>query len=363
MSPLGARERATAAREQTIARAGLYCGGVSRSARAEHEQRSILAGITVVIATRNRHTMLERAVASALGQQCAGQPQIIVVDDGSNVPVPPIDGAVVMRNPVGLGAAAARNRAIEQVRTPWIAFLDDDDIWAPDKLVRQAAALSQAPDADWCYTAAAIVDEQLSVVGSNLASAEGWIEADLVETNLISGGGSSVLARTETIRAAGCFDETLLAAEDWDLWVRLAARSKVVRLEEPLVALRRHASNKSSRWRDVDIVALDRKLSLRASELGLTARHTFLAHARIESSIARGNRRAAALAYFRRWRQQPSTRDAIACATVVLAPRLFSRIRRAAELRAIPTNWPRTLDWLSDEQLSPVHPRGTVRRI
>jgi len=100
--------------------------------------------VSVVIPTRDRWELLPRAVRSVLAQEHA-ELHVVVVDDGSVSPAPR-DGVfadprvqVVRRKRSG-GVAAARNAGLERARGGWVAFLDDDDIWAPAKLAAQLAA-------------------------------------------------------------------------------------------------------------------------------------------------------------------------------------------------------------------------------
>ena len=104
--------------------------------------------VSVVIPTRDRWPLLATTLASALGQDGVAL-EVVVVDDGSATAapvVPPFDDPRVRiaRNDRSLGVAGARNRGIEAARGEWIAFLDDDDVWAPAKLRRQLDAATAA---------------------------------------------------------------------------------------------------------------------------------------------------------------------------------------------------------------------------
>ncbi len=97
--------------------------------------------VSVIIPTYNRRAMVREAVASVLAQREANF-ELIVVDDGSSDGtsgiLAHIDDVILERIEHG-GPAAARNRGVELARAPLIAFLDSDDLWAPDKLHRQLA--------------------------------------------------------------------------------------------------------------------------------------------------------------------------------------------------------------------------------
>src|SRR4051794_24544210 len=123
---------------------------------------------TVVVPSRDRPRLLDITVDSLLRQQDK-PPQVVVVDDGSREPIRQKPGVHVVRLSTSLGAAAARNRGLVEVRTPWVAFCDDDDVWAPTKLSVQHAALDANPDAAWSYVGAVAVDESLDVLGAQRA--------------------------------------------------------------------------------------------------------------------------------------------------------------------------------------------------
>jgi glycosyltransferase involved in cell wall biosynthesis len=199
--------------------------------------------VTVVIPTRDRWPLLERhALRSALAQEDVDL-EVVVVDDGST------DGTtarvtalsdsrvrVVPSTGPG-GAAAARNTGIAVARGTWVAFLDDDDLWSPLKLRTQ---LDDVGTAGWSYTGALVVDAALQPIDTlPLAAPDGLREA-LRHGNVVGGGGSTVLARTAVLRELGGFDPSLFYVEDWDLWLRLAARCSAAACDDVLVATLDH---------------------------------------------------------------------------------------------------------------------------
>lgn len=215
--------------------------------------------ISVVIPTRNRRALLARTLASVFAQEGV-EPAVIVVDEGSTDGTAAYLGSLgdrvsVIRHDVPLGVAAARNAGVERVEDEWVAFVDDDDVWAPGKLVAQTRALSAQQEADWCCAGAVVLDRELRIVGvEEVPEAEGLVER-LLRYNAIPGGGSGVVARTEVLRALEGFDPALRVVADWDLWIRLALRSQPVLVDRPLVGYLRH-SNSMSR----DLAAIRREL-------------------------------------------------------------------------------------------------------
>src|ERR671936_561680 len=103
--------------------------------------------VSVVLPTRDRPSELSRALSSTRSQRGVTS-EVIVVDDGSVPPVAvPEDGVRLIRIAPSCGVAHARNRGIAAARGEWIALLDDDDVWAPDRL-RRMLTVARATGAD-----------------------------------------------------------------------------------------------------------------------------------------------------------------------------------------------------------------------
>ena len=211
-----------------------------------------MVDISVVIPTRDRTAMLTTALRSALAQDGVTF-EIIVVDDGSDQAVMPqsrdLNGRLVLRrHPNPRGVSAARNTGIALARGQWIAFLDDDDVWAPTKLARQLAAAS-ASDRNWVYAGHVDVDADLGLMGGDPPPNPEEVMELITSHNSVPAGASNVVVRSTALARAGGFDVGLQVHEDWDLWIRLARLGSPASVPEPLVALRWHASNRSNRWR------------------------------------------------------------------------------------------------------------------
>jgi glycosyltransferase involved in cell wall biosynthesis len=220
-------------------------------------QHSVRAGtqVTAVIPTYNRRELVVQSARSVLAQTCT-EVECLVIDNGSS------DGTaealralgderlVVVERDSPLGPSRARNVGIDAARTRWVAFLDNDDLWAPTKLALQLQALAEHPCARWCATACAYVGADLAVrVGGRLSEGPmGPPEGQLLRSkdllallsndNVIPGGGSSVLVARELLVAVGGFHDDVPGCEDWDLWVRLARMSPLAYLDRPLAAWR-----------------------------------------------------------------------------------------------------------------------------
>ena len=214
--------------------------------------------VSVIIPTHNRRAMVREAVASVLAQREADF-ELIVVDDGSTDGTRRMLADLADLNDVTVartehrGPAAARNRGVEIARAPLLAFLDSDDLWAPDKLRRQLAFMRECPDCAISQTAEIWIRDGRRVnPGLRHLKRAGDIFLASLLTCLIS--PSAVILRTDLFRAHGGFDEDLSAAEDYDLWLRILVDHEVGLLDEPLVTRRAgHADQLSS-----SVPALDR---------------------------------------------------------------------------------------------------------
>ncbi len=214
-----------------------------------------MGAVSVVIPTKDRAHFLAAALRSALAQERVDL-EVLVVDDGSAAGsldgVPGLDDPRVRRLAAhGRGVAHARNVGIAAAAAPWVAFLDDDDFWAPDKLRRQLAT-AERTRADFVYCGLVVVDEAGLIVAVKPAADGADPASSLLEGNLVR-SPSTVLVRTEALRAVGGFDEGLAVLADWDLWLRLADSCRLAACPECLVAYREHAGNMSvSQVRSID---------------------------------------------------------------------------------------------------------------
>jgi glycosyltransferase involved in cell wall biosynthesis len=202
-----------------------------------------LPSVGVVIPTKDRRSLLAATLGSVLAQRSV-ELEVVVVDDGSSD-----DTATWVRSlrdprvhvvchEASRGTAAARNRGLDELTSTFVAFIDDDDLWAPFKLAEQVAALEAAAGAEWSCVGAVGVDQSGAIIYESHPPRSGDVAADLLLKDIIPGGGSGVLGRTAFVRDVGGFDERLRHAEDWEFWIRLALRSPVASVDAPLVGYR-----------------------------------------------------------------------------------------------------------------------------
>ena len=198
--------------------------------------------VSVVMPTHNRARLLRRSVASVLAQTHA-ELELIVVDDGSRDDTQEVLASftdprlVVLRNEVGGGAAAARNKGLAVARAPWVAFQDDDDTWLVRKLERQLAALQARPDVHWC------LGSFLSLSPQGVRFYGGAYYREQIDYRLGIGAGGpdwylittpNWVVRTELLRRLGGFDERIRSWDDWELSLRIRQETDFVHVDEVL---------------------------------------------------------------------------------------------------------------------------------
>ncbi len=199
---------------------------------------SPMSTVSVIIPTFNRLGSLCRALTSVMAQTRPPD-EVIVVDDGSS------DGTAafiaerypqikLIRHEVNSGVSKARNRGIVEARGEWLALLDSDDQWLPQKLETQWAAIEENPayaivhsDEIWIRNGRRVNPM------SKHAKSGGMIFQQCLPLCVIS--PSAVMVHASVFREVGLFDETLPACEDYDMWLRICARKPVLYLDEPLI--------------------------------------------------------------------------------------------------------------------------------
>jgi glycosyltransferase involved in cell wall biosynthesis len=193
--------------------------------------------ISVIIPTYNRAWCLARAVESVLNQNFSDY-ELIVVDDGSNdetdlVLAPYGDALRVIRQP-NRGVSAARNAGIKAARGRWIALLDSDDHWLPDKLKAQIDWLTAHPDYRICQTEEIWIRDGRRVNPKKRHRKHGGhIFERCLPLCLVS--PSAVMIDRRLLDEVGGFDEDLPACEDYDLWLRIACSHPIGLVDAPLI--------------------------------------------------------------------------------------------------------------------------------
>lgn len=196
--------------------------------------------VTVVIPTYNRAALLPRAIETALAQTAADRCDIVVVDDGSRDDTPAVARryaeriVYVHRSNGGLGAA--RNTALRTRLNEYAALLDDDDLWRPDKIEKQLAALARWPQA--VLVAGRSVNrypdgrEELRAVPAIPMDRPVDLAPLLFEETFLP--PSSVMVRMQTLHDVGLFHTRVRGVEDYHMWAKLACRGPFVHLDAPV---------------------------------------------------------------------------------------------------------------------------------
>jgi glycosyltransferase involved in cell wall biosynthesis len=207
--------------------------------------------ISVVIPTCNRAHTLARALDSVLAQT---QPaaEVIVVDDGSEDET----GALLHRaypqvtalRQNNRGVSHARNRGIRAARHDWIAFLDSDDCWLPDKLATQSQALRAAPAYRLCHSDEIWIRRGRRVNPMHKHTKHGG-EIFLRCLPRCAISPSTTVVHKALLEEFGGFDEALPACEDYDLWLRICARYPVLHIARQL-AVRYGGHSACRRWKN-----------------------------------------------------------------------------------------------------------------
>lgn len=208
--------------------------------------------VSVLIPTRNRwHILSRHALAGALSQEDVDL-EVLVIDDGSDdgVSLAALQAVEdprlrVLRHHSRRGQAHALNTGISEARGEWVAFLDDDDLWAPQKLRAQLNA-ADARGADFVYGSIVIVDEAVRPLEAFPTVPPDDV-ARLLRSHNVLRTPSSVSARTSLVRSVGGLDERLNELSDWDFFIRIADAGRAAACEEVVVAYYVHPQNRRVR--------------------------------------------------------------------------------------------------------------------
>ena len=228
--------------------------------------------ISVIIPTYNREKYLSEAIDSVLSQTYQDF-EIIIVDDGSTdntreivseyinrfslqpkADPPQAEPAIHYFYQDNKGPAAARNLGIKQSKGGYIAFLDSDDVWLPEKLEVQVERLDKCINVSLVYSDMGEINSDGKIIEANTylfrasKRPSGYIFHDLLIGTLIS--TITVMVRKSTLQEVGSFSEDLLVGEDYEMWLRI---SKFHRIEfvDKVVALRRSHALSTSKINDI----------------------------------------------------------------------------------------------------------------
>jgi glycosyltransferase involved in cell wall biosynthesis len=208
--------------------------------------------IAVVIPMYNGATHLRKAIESVLAQTMPPQ-EIILIDDGSRD-----DSLAIAQSYPGLrvisqknaGVSATRNRGVSMTSAAWIAFLDQDDYWAPNKLERQIETIRASPEIDVCVVGKRNVAQVGTTDEYRILEADYPPPSQKVASELyrrLRFPPSCVLIRRTALLEVGGFVPVATPCEDWDLWLRMEQAGAIfASCREPLTFYRCHTEMVSS---------------------------------------------------------------------------------------------------------------------
>jgi len=222
--------------------------------------------VSVVIPTYNRRAYLTEAIDSVLAQTYADY-EVIVVDDGSTDGTRQLlderyDDRIRYLWQENQGESVARNRGIALATGEYIALLDSDDVWLPDRLMKQVPILDAEPDTVLVFGQAWLMDADGRRLNdpplcSDVHESDLTLETLCLE-NALGSGTCTALIRREPLDRVGGFDPAIQLGEDWDLWLRLRRQGQFAFVNEVLGCMRRHAG---SQWHYHRPETVDKRLA------------------------------------------------------------------------------------------------------
>ena len=212
--------------------------------------------ISAVIPTHDAYPWVLEAIDSVLAQTLPAAEVVVVDDRSTDRTAEALRERYRSRPEVRVvsgrfgSAAAARNAGWRAASSPWVALLDSDDVWFPDKLATADSALASCESAGWFFSDGVfrtLEGEEwpswLSTYADLPESYAGRPVGELFDVNFVL--TSSVIVRRDLLEALGGFDEGMSHAEDLDLWIRLARRAPAVASRRSLVRYQHRAGGLS----------------------------------------------------------------------------------------------------------------------
>ncbi|PIG95297.1 glycosyltransferase [Gloeocapsopsis sp. IPPAS B-1203] len=210
-----------------------------------------MVDVSIIIPAYNAEKTILTTIKSIQKQTCSNF-ELIVIDDGSTDKTCELlstlsEPKLKVFSYKNGGLPVARNRGITHARGDYITFIDADDLWTPDKLELQLAALQESSEAGAAYSWTVFIDEEekLLYAGKPLFF-EGNIYPHLLVENFIC-SGSNILVRRQFIESTGEFDASLKSAEDWDYNIRLARQCHFVVVPKYQILYRKSSQAMSSK--------------------------------------------------------------------------------------------------------------------
>jgi glycosyltransferase involved in cell wall biosynthesis len=313
--------------------------------------------VSVIIRTYNRAYIVAEAIESALNQTY-GEYEVLVVDDGSTDNTPEVvrrfqDPRLrYIRHERNRGVGAACNTGVAQARGEWIAFLDSDDLWQPDKLERQVACALRHPEVDAVFSDIEIIEDTNTIpsLSSTMRSFSRLLARDRKQQEYVFSARqlylclleevpikpTVLLVKRELLATVGPFDLTALGCEDWEFLLRLARVACFGYVDAPLAFQRRTPDAVHRRYWQQDrafLISLFRreKVALKedpeataAVNRGISTHCTNLAGSYLQSGL----KAKSISVYFRGFKETGEPIMLLRAASTILPMRLHTLLKR-----------------------------------
>ena len=200
------------------------------------------AKVSVVIPTYNSVKYVTEAIESVL-EQTYKNIEILVIDDGSTDNTKEVlkkyDDSIIYLYKENGGVSSARNYGIKKANGKYIAFLDADDVWMPEKIEEQVALMEANEEIGLCYASTHRVNDNLEFINRIEAKEfDDYCEALLLNLNIVAGSCSSAMVRQDVISQTDGFDSQFTTYADWEHWLRLSLITKFAPVKKDLVKYR-----------------------------------------------------------------------------------------------------------------------------
>ncbi len=219
-----------------------------------------MALITVIIPVYNGEKTILSTIESVINQTFYDF-ELVVINDGSTDSTLEIinsiaDSRLQVFSYFNAGLSVSRNRGISHAKSEYISFIDADDLWTTDKLETQLRALQDNPQASVAYSWTDYIDEQGNfIVSGSHITVNGYVYNQLLVNNFLENGSNPLILKQALIEV-GEFAASFSPAEDWDMWLRLAARYAFVAVPLPQILYRVSATSLSANLLKMEIACL-----------------------------------------------------------------------------------------------------------
>jgi len=302
--------------------------------------------ISVVIPTHNRCELLESAINSVLNQTYNNF-ELIIIDDASKdstekyIKCLNFDNLIYIKNNYSVGGSEARNIGIRRSKGRFIAFLDDDDEWLPNKLKKQIELFKNDSELGLVYTGVRLNFLDLGISYDSIPKVKGFIYNKILIKNWI-GITPAVMVKRDALDYSGLFDANIPARQDYDLWIRISKKWKIDYISEPLVIsynrnnLNRISSDVNNYVKAIEIINKKykediNKLSVKEKSIRKAQQYFFLG----SQTVKINNNKLAREYFVKSFCINPSLKSLISiitsffgCRRLILARKLFGKINR-----------------------------------